>query len=208
MAVLLPKIGATVTGDTFGLAAPPRTYVRVVTGNENIRHLPALPKPRPRILRILKQTVFETFFAQRLRLAEHTRQQPYAGVDQRKGRHFAAGKHEIAETDLLRPVGLDYPLVNTLITPAQQGNARTGRERPRTNLVEAASARREVDERQIGMLGPRRRDRRIDDVRPHHHARPAAERRIVDRPVPVAREAANVHRLQTPRPGGQRLAGQ
>src|SRR5439155_27307425 len=51
-------------------------------------------------------------------------------------------------------------------------------------------------------------DRRIKHIGPHHHPRPAAKQRIVDRAVFIACEIADVHRFEPPDPGLQRLAGE
>ncbi len=73
-------------------------------------------------------------------------------------------------------------------------------------LIEPAAARRQA---QINGPGPGvAGDRRIDDVGPHHHAGPAAERRVVDGAVLIAREIADVHRLQPPEAFRQGLAGE
>src|SRR5439155_1227794 len=52
---------------------------------------------------------------------------------------------------------------------------------------------------------PRPRDRRVEHVRSHHHSRPAAQRRVVDGAVFIARKIPDVYRFELPQARFQRL---
>ena len=69
-------------------------------------------------------------------------------------------------------------------------------------LIEEPAARRQEESRP----GASRRHREIDHVGTHHHAGAAAERRIIDGAVFIAREVPDVHRFQAPDAVRQRLA--
>jgi len=80
--------------------------------------------------------------------------------------------------------------------------------KPGTGLIQQAAARAEVDQRPVVAFGGRRRiDGGGQHVRPHHHARAAAEGGVVHGAVFIACEVANVHRFQRPDAVFQSLAG-
>ena len=54
------------------------------------------------------------------------------------------------------------------------------------------------EKRNIGRI-----DCRGQDIRPQHHARAAARRRIIDAAMPVGRRIPDIARLQGPKPGRQ-----
>ena len=54
----------------------------------------------------------------------------------------------------------------------------------------------------------RRVEARRQNVGAHHHARPAARRRVVDRAVAAEPVLADVARLERPKPARQRVAGE
>ncbi len=154
---------------------------------------------------IFEQSPGETLLLQRNVLAHDAGQEPDAGVDQRDRRRLAARKHEIAEAQLLDPARLDHPLVDALETSAQQPHARTRCQFPHAPLLQRLPARAEQEKR------TRRRragDRRVDDIGPEHHARPAAEGRVVNGAVFIARESADVHCFQAPNSLVAGLAGE
>ncbi len=203
-----PQIGAPLAGNPFRFRPPPGGDLRVVARQQHLRHGAALPAAGAGVVRILQQSLLETLLDQRAFIAQHARQQPHAGVDQRQRRRLAARQHEVAEADLLRPPRLEDPLVDALVAPAKRDQPRTGGEFARPRLIEAASARRQIDQRQPGRATDGGFDRRIDHVRAHHHAGTAAERCIVDGGVFIARERPDVHGFQAPQASGQCLAGE
>ena len=123
-------------------------------------------------------------------------QQPHAGVDQRDRRRLAARQHEIAEAHLLDRARLDARARRPPRSGRRSASPRAPSASSRTRcLVEPPAARRQQQQRP-GPAGAG--DRRIEHIGPHHHPRPAAERRIVDGAVFIAREIADVHRFEPP----------
>ena len=177
----------------------------MVARHQHLRHRPALPDLRPCVVRVFEQTRGKTLFFQCLGAPEDPGQQPHAGIDQRNRGRLAARQHEVAETDLLDRPCLDDTLVNALEAPAQQRDPGPAGKRANRRLIERSPARRQQHQRP-GTAGAG--DRRVEHVGTHHHARPAAKRRIVNGAVFIAREIADVHRFQPPDARPQRLAGQ
>ena len=80
-------------------------------------------------------------------------------------------------------------LVDALVPPADQREPAAGRELLRQLLIETATTRRQQQQRPGRLHGL---DRREHGLRRHHHPGTAAERLVVDAPVPVGRERARV----------------
>src|SRR4029079_3132981 len=66
-----PEIGPSFAGEALRFGAPPRTDLFVMAGQQNRRHVAAVPALRPRVVRIFEQPAFEAFLRQRGRLADH-----------------------------------------------------------------------------------------------------------------------------------------
>ncbi len=97
----------------------------------------------------------------------------------------------------MRTSAFDEALVEPLVAPRDEQQARRRRELARERLVERPALRREHD---LPRAGRQSRAQRAHGVAQRlvlqHHARPAAVRPIVDRPVPVGREVARRHVLE------------
>src|SRR6476660_9114066 len=84
----------------------------VVTGGENVRDGKSFPHPRPRIVRMLEEAVFETFLACRFGLRHDARQEPYDRIEECHGSGLSARQHEIAERDFAQGSSLDDPFIH------------------------------------------------------------------------------------------------
>src|SRR6185312_12034343 len=103
---------------------PPGGHLLVVAGEEDIRDLAPLERPRSGELRMLQEPVFKTLLGQALRLAQHPGQQADHGLDHHQRRRLTAGEHRVAHGDLLEPARVDHPLVHPLEPAAEQDEAR------------------------------------------------------------------------------------
>ena len=101
---------------------------------------------------------------------------------------------------------LEQTLVEALEPAAKQDRARPGGEVAHAPLRQcAAPAWRERDR------WSRVRDaveRRRDHIGAQHHARTSPGRGVIDRPVPIGREVADLHGIERPPALGQRPAGE
>ena len=169
---------------------------RMVARQQHIRHTPPVPLGGPCIVRVFQQPPRETLLLGARRRPHHPGQQPHHASSNTSAAGSPAGKHVVADADLLQRPGLDHPLVHALVPPAQQHHARPRPPAPRTP---PASSRRPRGVRYThGRPSLTPRQSRVEHVRPHHHARPATERRIVHGPVPIGRKGANIHAPPTP----------
>ena len=177
-----------------------------MAGQQDRRHLAALPGARLSVERIFQQAVFKTVLVGAAGCAHHPRQQAHTGVEHGQGGDLAAGQHEIAQANLNQVAGLNDALVQTLVTPTQQDQARAGGPFSHQALIERPAARRQINAR------PRPVSDRVQggggDIGAHNHAAAAAEGRVIDAAMAVAGMGANIDRLQAPGLGGQRLAGE
>src|SRR4051794_21793076 len=69
-----PQIGTPLAGQPLRLRAPPLPDLRVVAGHQHLRHRPAFPDLRPRIMRIFEQPRGKTLFFQGLGASDDPRQ--------------------------------------------------------------------------------------------------------------------------------------
>ena len=170
---------------------------------------PPLPLGRPGVVRVFQQPGGEALLLGAVRRAHHAGQQPHAGIQQHQRRQLAAGQHVVADADLLGAARVEHALVDALVAAAQQ-HAR--RARPRARAPVLGQRPRRAATGRAAAARRRGADRRVEHVRPHHHAGAAAERRVVhacgagrSRPRGCrARRATRRPALE--RPPGQRLA--
>ena len=189
----------------MGLRLAPFGDGRVVAALQDLRHLAPLPDHGPGVLRMLQKAVREAFLDRRFAVADHSRQEPNGGVDQRHGRDLAPGQDEIAHRDLFDPVMLDHPLVEPLEAAANQRHAFALRIAPRGLLREGLAARGQEDQ---GTYTLRGLDGALHHVGAQDHARPATRGRVIDVAVLALSERAQADGLKPPEPHVQRLAGQ
>src|SRR5690606_616441 len=102
-----PQVRPLPAGDTFGFLAPPAGDGGMVAGHQHLRDASALPLARTSVLRIFEQAVLEALFGGRGVVAQRSRQQPDAGLDQCHGGDLAALQHEVADAYFLEPPRLD-----------------------------------------------------------------------------------------------------
>ena len=152
----------------------------VMAGQQHLRHRPALPHLRPRVVRVFEQAALRSSPRPALSASPIT---PGSSRTQASISAIAAGSppdstKSPSETSSSR-ARLDHALVDALEAAAEQRDARARGELAHARLVERPAARRQVDQRRPG---PRRRraERRVQHVGAHHHAGAAAERRVVD----------------------------
>ena len=154
----------------------------VVTGPQDLGNLIAPEVRRTRVLGVLEQPGRERLLVGGGLVAEHPRQQAGDSLHDDECRQFPAGQDQVADRELLVTEFVPNPLVDALVAPAEQREAVPGRQLMGDPLVEPATGGVEQDQR-TGRFG--RLDRCEDRIGHQHHARPAAERTVVDRPMNV-----------------------
>src|SRR3954470_11496236 len=147
------------------------------------------PCNRPGIMRIFQETLLEALLLSAGGRAHYPGKQAHASIEDDHRSKLAAGEDIVADRDLFERPRFEDPLVESLETPGQQDHAFTGGELAHTGLRQRRSPRGEYEHRP-----PVRNtvERRGDDVWTKHHPRPAARRRIIDAPVLVRCEVADV----------------
>src|SRR5579859_6705681 len=175
------------------LAPPPAADLLVMPAQQHLRHGVPFEVGRPGVVRVIEQARRERVLAHRRLLAHHARHETAHGLDDHHRRQFAAAQNVIADADFFRAEDLGDALVHSLVPAAQNGELRRRGEGPDPRLREAPPLRAGQQDR------PRRRRGAPDDVHGaeerlglHHHAGPAAVRRLVHGPVAVVRERAEV----------------
>src|SRR5690606_11118463 len=191
------------------LLQPPAPDVAVVAGKQHFRHryFDSIHRPalRPGVLRAIEQPVGEGLLHRRGLVAERPGKLPHHGVDERHGRELPAREDEIADGQLFVHPPLEQPLVDALVPAAKE------RKRPPLGqfhhpaVAEPPPLRREVDH-PAATRGLRRAQRLLERLGQHDHARAAAERTVIDRPVAVRREIPRIPQRQAPQPALERAA--
>jgi hypothetical protein len=196
--------------------APPRGDRGVVAGGQDRGHdaLAWLARAtgeleRPGVLRIFEQPRAVGFVIDGARLAEHAGHVPRDRVDHDQRGELAAREHVVADRELFVDRRLDHALVDAFIAATDQDDVRQRRQLPHAGLGQRRPGRRDQDAvspataaraactllRASWALDQARRgllDRREQRLGLHHHARPAAVRRVIDGAVPIGREVARV----------------
>ena len=163
----------------------------MVSREQNFRDGAAFPLPWSSVLWVLQQSSLETVVGHGAWVSRHAGQQTNDRVDNRQRGGFAAGQHEIAETDLLYRPGFEQPFVDPFEAAAQQHHAHAFRQRPRQRLIEGTAARTEIEYRRLGPPRPRKFRRPIWQGR-----RP--EEPFPDRHRTGCRRPSGVYRPRTP----------
>ena len=110
----IDELGATVRGQRQGLVAPPAIDRRMVAGKKHVGNGAGGPGKafRPAVVRAIEQAGGKAVLLVRACVAEHARLQPRDRVEKSQRRDLAAGKNEIAETQLDIDVAVDETLVD------------------------------------------------------------------------------------------------
>ena len=119
---LREQIGSPLPRATESLGVPPSGDPAMVPGEQDFWHPPTLKLGGPGVLRLLEQTLgAETLVFGRLRVADDTRNQPHHSLDDRQRRSLSSGEHEVAERDLLVDQVGGHPLIDSFVSPADEG---------------------------------------------------------------------------------------
>ena len=187
---------------------PPFVDPLVIARQQHVGNRAPLPFARPRVMGIFEQAALEALLLARFDLAHHAGDQPHAGVEHGERRDLAARQHVVADRHLDQPAAGDDALVDALETRADDDEPRPRRPFARLALGERRAARAHDQPRPLVVGLKRRVEARRQNVGAHHHARPAARRRVVDRAVAAEPVLADVARLERPKPARQRVAGE
>src|SRR5690242_20267323 len=140
-----PEIGATFAGEALGLATPPSGDLSVVAAEEDVGDRLSFPDLRPRILRVLQETVGKTLLGAGCRSPHDARQEAHASVDQHQSGGLAAREDIVADRDLFERARGDHALVDTLETSADEDDAGAVCERLDAGLSQRRAARRKKE---------------------------------------------------------------
>src|SRR5215210_5835376 len=186
------------------LLQPPAPDVLMMAREQDLGHRPAAPLRGARVVRVLRrafQRRAEGLLQRGVGVAERPRQLAQDGVADDHRSELAAREHVAADRDLVRAEVVDDPLVEALVAPAQQGHPRLGRELGGERVVQQPPARGQGDHppplAQVdGVDAVALAQRGLHDVDAQHHARPAAERRVVDSAPAQRRRRSRVDALE------------
>ena len=126
----------------------------------------------------------------RLLLADHAGDEPGDGLDHDERRDLSAGEHVVPDRHLLRGESLGHPLVDALVPAAEERQVLLAGELANERLIETSTRRRQ--EQHTSPVGVEGLDRGEERLRLHHHPGSAAEGRVVDRAMTVARPLAKI----------------
>src|SRR4051794_18183292 len=147
------------------------------------------PCYRPGIVRIFQETLLEALLLSAGGRAHYPGEQPYASIEDDHCTQLAARQDIVTDGHRFEPPCLEDSLVEPLEAPAQQDDSLARRKFPNTRLRQRGATRRQREHR-----APVRDtvERGGEHVRPKHHPRPTARRRVIDAPMLVGREITNV----------------
>src|SRR5215204_1140607 len=162
------EVGAARERAVQRLGVAPTLDAGVVAAAHDVGHVPAAERRRPHELRLLE----EPTLAEALRdgahvVAHHPGHEARDRLDHEARGDLSAGEHDVADAQLVVDEVVADALVDALVTPAQQAEARTACQLGGEGLVEAAATRAEQEERtpRVGRLHGRE-----DRLRSHQHA--------------------------------------
>src|SRR5690606_29049537 len=184
----LPQIRSSLLGSSPTLLLAPGGDSGVVARQKHVRDLLSLKLGRLRVDRLFEEAVPEGLVCNRLRIADDPRQQAGHGFDHHESRRLSAGEHVVADRNLLVDVGVDDPLVDPFVPPADQREVLQCGEPVDDRLIERDPRRAHQHPMRVGQRFEGG-DERLD---PHHHPGPAAVGRVVDLTVPTEPMAADV----------------
>ena len=171
----------------------------VVPGQQHLRNPHAAELRRTGELRASGQLTTERVLRQRARVADHPRHQASHRVDHDHGRDLASTEHVIADRDLTGRQACAHPVVDPLVAPAHDDQARLARQLGGDALVQALSPGLEQDHRSR-VVQHHALDRLEHGLRLHHHPGSASERHVVHLTVAVMSEVAKVVGVQLEQP--------
>src|SRR5258708_22616148 len=181
-----------------GLLPAPLLDPRVVARKQDLGHAHASVLGGPRELRAARELPAERVLRQRVGVSDHAGDQPADRVAEHHRRNLAPAQHVVADRDLVRGKARAHAVVDALVAAADDDQPGLPGELLGQPLVQAPAPRLEEHDR-AGVVEHDALDRLEHRLRLHHHARPAAERNVVDLAVAGAREVAEVGRV---RPAG------
>src|SRR6476646_6297 len=147
------------------------------------------------IVRIFQETLLEALLLSARGRAHYPGEQPYASVEDYHRSKLAAGQDVIAYGDRFEAPSLEDTFVESFEPAAQQDYALPAGNLAYTRLRQRRSTRRQRKHRPFIRNAIERSSKH---VRPKHHPRPAAGRRIVDAAMLVGRKVADVGRFHAP----------
>src|SRR4051794_24655747 len=183
---------------------PPCPDLLVMTGEQDLRHLPAAVVRRPRVVRVLgvaAQRAAERLLERRLAVAQRAGELAQDRVHDDHRRQLAAAQDVPPDRHGVRREVLDDPLVEPLVAAAQQRDRRLLGQLVDERVVEHPPARREREDAPLRaqrhrVLAVDAPQRVVHDVHAQDHPGAAAERRVVDLATAERRELARVERAQ------------
>lgn len=168
----------------------------MIPRSQHFRDRAPFPFLRSGILRVFDEAVFVALFDSAIGRAHYAGEQANASVEYGERGRFSAREDDIGQADLfdLRE-SFENPLVEAFEPAAQYSDAGTLRDLADARLTDRLAARRHGEDRpafaHAGKSSP-------DNIGLQYHPCPAPGRRIIDRPVPVFRKVADLHRFAGP----------
>src|SRR5882672_9991376 len=181
------------------LLAAPLLDARVVAGKEYLGNGHPAVLGGPRVLRPARRLDGKVVLGQRVGIADHSGNQARDRIDQHHRGDLATAQDIVADRYLARVQGSPDPVVDALVPSAHDDQPRLCRQAFGQPLVERLAPRLH-EHNGAGVLRPNRLDRLDRGLRLEDHSRPAAERHVIDLPVPVMRVLAQVVRVQLEEP--------
>src|SRR6185295_6491508 len=192
---------------------PPAHDRGVISGQQHLGHRFAFKDRRPAVVREIEQPGAEAVVFNRPRQLDHPGDLPRDRLDQHHRRQFPSRQDVVADRDLLVHHRLAHPLVDPLVTPAEQDQIAPPGQFAHLRLVQPPALRRKQHApggRPLGALRSLRQlPHRADPRRSrHHHPAAATVRLVVHASVPIFRveakvENLNVEQVVVPRPADQ-----
>src|SRR5688500_6601534 len=176
-------------------APPPFVDLGMMPREEHLRHRLAAPHRRPGVVRVIEQPAAERIRRHRRRVPDYAGHEPHHRVEHDQRGQLAARQPVIADRQLVGHERGGDSFIDAFVPPADNRDAVQPADPLRLALIEPPPLRRHQDHRrQVAARRANRLDRAPDRLRLHDHARPAAERHIVHRPVPIVGERPKIPR--------------
>src|SRR5690349_13197838 len=178
----------------------PLADLLVVPAQQNFGHAPAAKFRRTRILRAVQHAriALEGLEHCRVRIPQHSRDEPRDDVDYHRRRQFTAAQNVIAHGQLFIRQMLRHPLIHAFIAATDQQQFRHVAEPARRRLVELSSLRRKQNHPlprvpfAARALGKNRLHRVEQRLRLQQHPLAAAERPVIHCLMPVMRPVPQI----------------
>src|SRR5579859_4127121 len=177
------------------LLLAPLADSRVVARQQDIWNSHAAKLGGPRELRAARQLPPERVVLERVRIADHAGHQPRHRVDQHHRWNLRSAEHVVADRDLPCGQAGAHAVVDALVAPTNDDESWFQRQLGGQALVEAFAPWLHENDR-ARVVEHHALHRFEDRLGLQHHAGPAAEGNVVDLPVPVVRELAQVVGVQ------------